>query len=127
MAEEQGSQDNNGDASSAEKKKLDLSKFKLPGLILAVVLLVGGAIGGTLYFLGVFEGGDDTEQLAEEDEAPAEEGGEAEVDKAPAMYFPIKPAFVVNYSSRNTLSGNTTNESYTNASEGSGDLSNIEF
>lgn len=41
--------------------------------------------------------------------------------------FPGGGNSVVNYSSRNTLSGNTTNESYTNASEGTGDLSNIDF
>lgn len=75
-------------------------------IILAVVglVLIGGSVGGTLFFLGAF----DDKPMAEgegsegsEDSAEAGEGGEAAEDiKAAAIYIPLKPAIVVNYNSR---------------------------
>jgi flagellar FliL protein len=85
------------------KKKIDPRKLKLAALIMLFLLLIGGSIGGTLYVLGVFDGGEPAEELAAEESAePVSEEGAADKlpAKPPAMYFPIKPAFVINYSAR---------------------------
>lgn len=105
MADEEN---NNQDAEEQEgegkpKKKIDPRKLKLIALIVTFVLLIGGSIGGTLFLLGVFDGGEAVEEVASE-ETEETEGEEGAADKLPAkpaaMYFPIKPAFVVNYSAR---------------------------
>lgn len=63
-------------------------------IIIAVIalVLVGGSVGATLYFLGFFE--DESEVVAEEGEIEPVEV------KQPAIYFPIKPVFIVNFQSR---------------------------
>jgi flagellar FliL protein len=99
MAEEKEDQDNNEEEASEAKKKIDPGKIKLIALIVVVLLLIGSSIGGTLYLLGVFDGGDEVAEVVEGDASDGEEG-QAEPAKASAMYFPIKPAFVVNFSSR---------------------------
>ena len=65
-------------------------------LIIAGILVLAASIGATLFALGVFDSaGVDLEEL---------EGAAAKpmIDNRPkpAMYFPIKPAFLVNFSSR---------------------------
>lgn len=66
-------------------------KSKLIVIILGVLVLVAGSVGGTLFFLGFFD-----------PPAPSEEElAAAAVDVKPAaMYFPIKPAFIINFQSR---------------------------
>lgn len=70
------------------------SKLKLI-LILSVVgvLVLGGAIGATLYLTGAFSGGEEAEQAA----TPAK--------KAPktAQYLPLDPPFVVNFEDQNQV------------------------
>jgi len=89
MAEEdEQDTDDTTDEAGGGKKKLII--FIVLGL-----LLLAGAGGGTLYFLGFFDGEDaaeeGSEQTVEEDV----------VEKPPsALYFPIKPAFVINFQSR---------------------------
>lgn len=100
-----------------------LSKLKLAGIAGAVVLLVVLSIAATLFFLGVFDSEPgtasetttdtvaeenqpketeadetDAEEVAAEPEAQAAQAAQAA--KAPAMYFPIQPAFVVNFQAR---------------------------
>ncbi|MEH6556575.1 MAG: flagellar basal body-associated FliL family protein [Oceanicoccus sp.] len=68
-------------------------KLTLIIMVAAVILAISASIGGTLYLLGFFDSNDVTE---------GEEQVLEEVDTkpSPAMYFPIKPAFTVNFSSR---------------------------
>lgn len=98
MAEENEDQENNEDEEKS-KKKFDAGKIKLIAFILVLLLLIGTSVGGTLFLLGVFDGGDEAEVVVQEDVAETADES-AKPAKAPAMYFPIKPAFVVNYSAR---------------------------
>ena len=69
------------------------SKLTLIAIVLATLLAIAASIGGTLYLLGFF---DADEVLSDEDQT-------VEVDNTrprPAMYFPIKPAFTVNFPTR---------------------------
>lgn len=78
-----------------QKEKSGGGKKKLIILIVVGLLVIGGAVGGTLFMLGFFES-DGTEEVLEGESA---EG--PVIDKpAAAVYFPIKPAFVVNFQSR---------------------------
>lgn len=70
-------------------------KKKLIIFVLLTLVLVGISVGGTLYFLGFF---DPPAPEPGTEEAAAQETAEAAPQ--PAMYFPIKPAFVVNFQSR---------------------------
>lgn len=88
MAEENENDSENEEGS--EKAGGGMKKI----IIIAVlgILLVGGSVGATLYFFGVFD---------EESESIVEEGESELVEvKMPAIYFPIKPPFIVNFQSR---------------------------
>ncbi|MFA7552893.1 MAG: flagellar basal body-associated FliL family protein [Spongiibacteraceae bacterium] len=92
MAEDNETQDTD---SPATGKSIG-GKTKLILWILLGLLVVAGSVGVTLYLLGFFDKSA-AENLSLEDAALAQE----ELNKpAPAMYFPIKPAFVINFSSR---------------------------
>ena len=71
-------------------------KKKLIILIVLGMVLVGISVGGTLFALKMFSG----EEAAVAVEG--EEGGEAAAPevKLPAVYFPLKPAIIVNFQSR---------------------------
>lgn len=69
-----------------ERKKL----FLMVGIGIVLMLL---SVGGTLYFLGVFDG-DDSVESEEGEVASAVESKQA------ALYFPLKPAFIVNFTAR---------------------------
>lgn len=84
MAEEN---DENTEAEAPSKS----GKGKLILLIVLGLVLVGGSVGGTLYFLGFFDPPPPTEEEIAVEEAKG---------KPSAMYFPIKPPFVVNFQSR---------------------------
>ncbi|MEE8058207.1 MAG: flagellar basal body-associated FliL family protein [Pseudomonadales bacterium] len=72
------------------------SKKKLIILVVAGLVAIVALIGGTLYLLGFFAGGD-----ADDEETDVDVVEEVVVAKLkPAMYFPIKPAFIVNFQSR---------------------------
>ncbi len=77
-------------------------KKKLILLVVAGLLVVAASIGGTLWLLGVFDGDGEPAPETAAGEQPAEQAaGEPAGDKPrPAMYFPIKPAFVVNFPSK---------------------------
>ena len=97
MAEENEELDNEQEDAGGKSGKG--GKGKLILLIVIGVVVIIASIGGTLFALGIFSGGDDAEEVAEA------EGGEAATEMvenkpAPAMYFPIKPAIVVNFNSR---------------------------
>jgi flagellar protein FliL len=92
MAEE--NEDKNEDQGAEGKKKagfLAANKKLVIGIVVGVLLLLC-SVGGTLFMLGFFDGSESDEQEVEE------VSEEPEVAKpASAMYFPIKPAFVVNF------------------------------
>jgi len=93
MAEED--EQGTGDTAEDTGDKAGGGKKKLIILIVLGLLLLAGAGGGTLYFLGFFDGDDSVEQADEE------VIDENVVEKPPsALYFPIKPAFVINFQSR---------------------------
>ena len=86
-------------------QKAGLGKVKLLVFLLVILVLIAGTIGATLYFLGVFgSGGSGDEEAAVAEEVPSAEAAAADkpanAAKAPAMYFPIQPPFVVNFQSR---------------------------
>lgn len=88
MAEENEEQPATADSGSGSKKTLII-------IIVIVLVAVAVSIGGTLYVLGFFDSST-TDALASDDPEAA-----VAVDKPPAaIYFPIKPAFVVNFPSR---------------------------
>lgn len=100
MAEEKDDQ-NEGEEQAPKPKKPMNPKVKLIIIIVIGLLVVIGSIVGTLVMLGVFEGNDDP--MAASDEASEQMADPAQAAKPavrPAMYFPIKPAFVVNFPSR---------------------------
>jgi flagellar protein FliL len=101
MADEDNEQEQDQEETKASKPKGGGGKVKLLLFIILGLLLVGGSIGGTLHLLGIFDTGD-TEEIDEQaDEvAPESEDEPKVIKRSPAMYFPIKPAFVVNYQSR---------------------------
>ena len=93
------------DDDEAQQDEVKKPRFQLGpkarwGLIggLALLLLVA-AIIGTLSLLGVIGGGEEDASAASAE--PAAVSDQPPVDatrtKAPAMYFPVKPAFVVNF------------------------------
>lgn len=96
MAEEDNEEQKDEEASS--KPSVLAGKKKLILIVVAALLVIGSSIGGTLYLLGFFA----SDEIAEEgDEQETVAAATAEVEKPKAaMYFPIKPAFVVNFPSR---------------------------
>jgi flagellar FliL protein len=83
-------EDDNNEPAEVETKS---GKSKLLLFVAIALLLTGGSVGGTLFFLGFFDPPEATvEELAEQESSEAKE--------QPAMYFPIKPPFVVNFQSR---------------------------
>lgn len=86
----------------AEEKEEDgvieggASKKKLIILIVVGILLIAASVGGTLFALKMFNGSD-TEISTEQGEEGEE--GTPKV-KLPAVYFPLKPAVIVNFQSR---------------------------
>jgi flagellar FliL protein len=85
-----------------EGKKKKSKVFVVVLVVFLSLLILGGAVVGTLYFAGVL-GQDDTEQAADdEDAADDEEYDEDEEDaQGPAIYLPLEPAFVVNFQGQN--------------------------
>lgn len=83
MADEDLELDENAGPNKGGSKVKLIIIFSLVGL-----LVIGGAIGATLFFTGAFSGGDETEEAAAEkkDAAPK-----------PAQYLPLDPPFVVNF------------------------------
>ncbi len=85
--------DNENDKGSSESS--GGGKKKLIIIVVVALLAIGGAVGGTLFMLGFFDSDGTAEEAAEEvvDENVVEK-------PAPAIYFPIKPSFIVNFQSR---------------------------
>ena len=87
----------NDDGEDNSPKAKSSGKLKIIIIVLVALLLVAGTVGGTLYMLGFFEGGSTTEEQNESEEGD----NEAVVEKPKsAMYYPIKPAFTVNFPSK---------------------------
>lgn len=95
---------------AAPVKKSGAMKWIIIG-VLGLVILVGATVG-VLYFAGILGGGDDPEAAAEEEvAADAEHGdkpektgktgkagkGDKAAAKAPLIYLPMEPPFVVNF------------------------------
>lgn len=96
MAEDKDDQDNDDSGEAAAKKSPMSGKKKLIILVATGLLVILGSIGGTLWLLGVFEGGDEAEMAAADTAAQTTDKPAVNKPK-PAMYFPIKPAFIVNF------------------------------
>ncbi|ARN75418.1 flagellar basal body-associated FliL family protein [Oceanicoccus sagamiensis] len=94
MAEENEDQD--VEEVPAEKKPMS-GKTKMIIMIVVGLLVLAASIGGTLFALGFFDSDEVDLELGDGDEAV-----EQVIDNKPkpAMYFPIKPAFVVSFPSR---------------------------
>ena len=90
-------EDNENENAEGEEKAGG-GKGKLIILIVAGLLVLGICVGGTLFALGFFDSSE--EELAEGEEGAAEVAEEVIDKPSPAMYFPIKPVFVVNFPSR---------------------------
>lgn len=101
MAENKDDQ-NEGEAQAPKPKKPMNPKVKLLIIVLVGLLVVVGSIVGTLVMLGVFEGDDSVMEMTDEAQSAESQadGSAAQPAKRPAMYFPIKPAFVVNFPTR---------------------------
>lgn len=90
---------------AAPVKKSGKLKWIIIG-VLGVVLLLG-AIFGVLYFAGILGGGDEVQATADESAAAdaepagkedkAGKKGDKAAAKAPPIYFPMEPPFVVNF------------------------------
>ena len=85
------------DSNAGGKKKM---------IIFAVIalVLIGVSVGGTLFALNLFSGGDeaamvDDQEVVDEKEAFLKENAE-EVTEGPAIYYPMKPAIIVNFQDR---------------------------
>lgn len=100
MAEKDQNQ-NEAEGQDTPKSRQPLSaRKKLIILIVLGLLAVAGSVVGTLYLLGVFDS-DEPAMAMEEGAADSEGPSQASSNKPrPAMYFPIKPAFVVNFPTR---------------------------
>ncbi|MGK0501213.1 MAG: flagellar FliL protein [Oceanicoccus sp.] len=97
MAEENEEQATEEGSEQKERKPLS-PKLKLIIWIVAGVLALLVTVGGTLYLLGFFDSGStDAEETDEGEEVAIKV---VENMPQPAMYFPIKPAFIVNFPSR---------------------------
>ncbi len=82
-------EDNDTEQEQEEGKEAQGSNLKKITIIAAVgFLLVVGTVAGTLYFLGVFGDEEVVIEEVEEDQQPSH---------APAIYYPIKPAFIINF------------------------------
>lgn len=91
MAEENEEQVTEEQEESTEKGG---GKKTLIIIVAIVVLALSASVGGTLFMLGFFDSSD--EEVVEEETAVEE----VEEKRPAAIYFPIKPAFVVNFPSR---------------------------
>lgn len=99
MAEENDDNDNiEGEDGEGQKSPIS-GKKKLIIIIVIAVLVLAASIVGTLWMLGIFDSDDDTAMESDTSEQMVTEEAVPNKPK-PAMYFPIKPAFVVNFSSR---------------------------
>lgn len=94
MADDINDNDENG-KDQADTESAGSGKKKLIIIVVVALLLIGAAVGGTLFMLGFFDGDSAVE------EEVAEVVDENVVEKpSPAIYFPIKPSFVINFQSR---------------------------
>lgn len=90
--------------SEAETESKPSNMKKIIIFATAGVLVIGLAVGATLYFAGVI-GGDASTEVSEEGAAEApveEEAAEAEVP-TDTVYHKFKPAFVVNFEDKGKL------------------------
>lgn len=93
MADDKNDDQKNGDGSEGDKSAGGKKKYIL--LVALGLVIAGLSVGGTLValkFLGGAPVPEETDQLVPED-APPE-------PKAPAIYYPLKPAIIVNFDVR---------------------------
>ncbi len=74
-------------------------KKKLIIFIVLAIVLIGASIGGTLFAVKMLSPEPEVAQELDEDGNPIT-GAEEEEVKGPAIYFPLKPALIVNYDVR---------------------------
>lgn len=100
MAEDQDTEAEESEDGATEEAPQAKSKKKLIIIIVAVLLLVGASVGGTLFALKIFE--KPTESAVDGEVVEGEEGEATEEEKEfqPAIYYPLKPVFIANYTVR---------------------------
>ncbi len=86
------------DNDSGEKTKKASNKKPLK-ILLVVVILMAVSIGGTLLVIKLLSGGDGENEKEMVEGEPGKNKGAAE-EKPPAIYFPLKPAIIVNFQSK---------------------------
>ncbi len=97
MADDQGEKEldleeqEEGEEAEGEAKKG--GKLKLIILAVVGVLLIGGIVAGTVFFLNKDDASEDGEEIAMVEEAVEEVRG-------PAIYLALKPAFIINFPSK---------------------------
>lgn len=78
---------------ASPRRQAGLSKLVLIVVIILGLLLIGGGTVAALYFSGVVGGGQEAAA-----EADAQDGAEQEAEPKPALYLPLEPPIVVNFS-----------------------------
>ncbi|MGH1441247.1 MAG: flagellar basal body-associated FliL family protein [Cellvibrionaceae bacterium] len=98
MAEENDQEDNN------EEEKPKGNKKKLILFAVAVLVLIGISVGGTLVAVKLLTPEPEVVVELDEDGNPIDPSTEGEEEpeppKLPAIYFPLKPPLIVNYEAR---------------------------
>lgn len=84
--------DKDGQAVAADNKPAGFGVVKVIVLVIVGLVLIAATVIGTLYFLGVFGGGEELAKPAAEQEQSAA--------LPSAIYYPIKPPFIINYQVR---------------------------
>lgn len=83
---------------AASKGKSGLVKIII--IVVVAILVLGGTIGATLYFAGVFGGDEEADtEMAQEQDKPAkqEKKDKKPKDSSQVVYHEFDPAFVVNF------------------------------
>jgi flagellar FliL protein len=99
LARELDDEDEDKAAGALAKRKSSLLKIIL--IVLGVLVLIGGAVGATLYFTGShLLAGAASSAPADQKDTP---GANGKGENKEAIYFAIDPPFVVNFADQNQM------------------------
>lgn len=93
-----------------ESSKGKSGLVKIIIIVVVALVLLGGTIGATLYFAGVFDSGDEEQMSEEMDDADGKSGDKKAASKdkkakdtSIVIYHQFEPAFVVNFEDNNVV------------------------